>query len=116
MTNADLVNQVLNQINQIGHQYGPETLSLALATVRITALNQVIGGVVSLAVGVAGLLVIPHFRRHPEITLLIEVAYAIVAGAFITGFIYLLNAWTWIGLFSPQVELAHQIVNKLLGS
>lgn len=101
----------------------PEALALAVQITRINAIGDVVIGVVLAA---AASIAIPQLLRlhraakaDPDsVGLLFAVVFGwfgtVVVGIF--AGICLLNIWTWVGLFAPELRLAHDALTRLVGA
>lgn len=101
----------------------PEALAMAVQITRITAIGDIALGVVFV---VAIRLAIPQLLRlhraakaDPDS---VGLVFAVVFGWFgtvvvgIFAGICLLNIWTWVGLFAPELRLAHDALARLVGA
>lgn len=104
-------------IGQLQH-LAPKAADVALQTARINALGDVIEGVFSLIV--FGCLVLFWRKIYwrwanngaDEIAVGLSGAGLAIAMAFfaVGAFIDLVNIWTWVGIFHPELALAHKII------
>lgn len=104
---------------------GPKTLELALQITRVEAIGSLVlglflAGVVALMafVIVRGVGLMRTRDFHDE-----GIGSSMIAGGGIVGFTTLLFAaellldiWNWVGAFAPQIKLAKDILDKVVGS
>lgn len=101
----------------------PDALAMAVEITRITAIGDIILGVVFV---VAIRLAIPQLLRlhraieaDPDAVGLVAAAVFGWFGTVVVGIfaaVCLLNIWTWVGLFAPELRLAHDALARLVGA
>lgn len=116
---------LLNGLSQGIGKYGPEALDLMLQGVYWHSLfSLIIGGVLFAAFLV---LLVVFFKKTFPWAIQHDVSdecgsFAVmvngVAGiaALVVSLCLLFNIWNWIGVYSPKVALAHQIIEMMTGS
>ena|ERR1700733_3041603 len=130
MDNA-LLNAALGQITTIlkglqglAVQYGPAAYQAVLAMRRIDALQPLVTGLIALIILA---ITLKYFFRELSLANKSDWTDSIHGVAvFITGFVglccavtvmfTLLDVWNWIGVFRPDLALAHDILIKVTSS
>lgn len=127
------MNEALNTLQQFAVEIkealvdvAPDVLVLVLQVMRIDALQQLVIGVVFL---VPVFLTVPHIVRaikklvaakyvsEQDEALWVVVPVTTCSVLFgLIGTLNLLNVWNWVGLFAPELRLAHDLLNKVMGA
>jgi hypothetical protein len=115
--------QALNAIQQAAQQHGPAAAELALWVAWTGAFSRVVGSALLLAVGLASMLICYRLGRFGVRKLADTkndewgwLAYCSGIGAIVSlfcivaGFVRLLNAYAWVGLWRPEVFLAARLL------
>lgn len=106
--------EILDKLDALATQYTPEVVDSALGAVTVSAIGNLITGVVLLliAAGIAW-----ACRRYWEA--LVEAAdepFVVVFGSLaslapgVAGTATLLDVWNWVATWNPQLALAHKIL------
>lgn len=122
-TAVELMNQLIAGIKAIA---GP-AMDLALATVRLSSIGDLVVGAISIAIAMLGVkytkkLFIQHNEEYakmeyeaPESTIAMLIFCCILSFLFsFAGLLMLLDKWNWIGAFAPEVRLANEVIEKIL--
>ena len=116
---------LLNGLSQGIGKYGPEALDLMLQGVYWHSLFSLVIGGVLLAVFVVQLVVffkktMPWACRDDVSdeagSLAVTINGFVGLAVLVVSSCLLFNIWNWIGVYSPKVALAHQIIEMLTGS
>lgn len=96
-----------------------KSAELALQVAHYNALQSIIYGiipfVISILVFIFFIYIAKTSERHAEGRFEILVFYFILSGILLgIGCTFLFNIYNWIGIWNPQVYLAHEIMSKFL--
>lgn len=101
----------------------PDALALATQIVQITAIQQLVSGIVCAIVAV---ILFPHVVRatksafdisHDNVSDIFLCIFGSIGLVVTIGFSidYLLDVWVWVGVFNPELRLARETLMKLIG-
>jgi hypothetical protein len=120
--------EIINQLQTTVSAHGQEAVNLALASIQIDALGNIISGIVA-SFGVYFLYRFGKwiFRqtKEEESSLCdqdeIFYIYSIIAGLgsialFICSLILLFDIWNYVAIINPKLYLAHTIVDHVLSA
>jgi len=113
---------ILDKLENIITSYAPEVTEAALAVIQISALQDLLFGFISIpllfAAFFGGIRMASFCNKKDEETcgddwiggIVISVALALTISIIsIIGIYGLLDVWTWVAIFNPELALVHQI-------
>jgi hypothetical protein len=113
LVSAKLV-QIADQIQSTLVAKGPEAVNLMLAATRIDAIQNLIWGAVFIVGGIICIYVsFKSYKYCKEITFLTFMFALFGMSAIITGVLGFCDIFSWIGIWHPDIYIAHQLLNKV---
>jgi len=115
---------LLNKLESLTTQYTPEVVNEAINVVRITAVGNLIWGVIGLAgpffIWLYSVKLIRFFtKKHKENPFELweagQISTIVIAGAIVVvttlcGIEKLFNIWNWVAIVNPELALAHKVL------
>lgn len=116
--------EMLDKIEAIAENYAPEVSELALQAVRVSAIGELLYGLISIisvpVIFVVGTRAAAFFKEKKkedgmysswEVGIGMSFICTIIGCSVfaISGIQVLFNVWNWVAIFSPELALAHQI-------
>lgn len=113
--------EAADKLMNLAEQYGPDTVDLVLASARVSGINDMVSGVVAVAV----LLLSLHFCRKiwrarlkgkEDWDALVGWAVGAIwlgilaSVASVVSIVYLTDAWTWTAIIEPKIYIAHKVL------
>jgi hypothetical protein len=120
----DKAAEILDKLSTMMTHYAPDVTHAAIQSVRISALNNLVGGIVGIFLTIAGIYagikLTNFFVRKKEaegywteweIAFGICAAITIILGivGIITSIAALTDVWMWTSIFNPELGLAHKV-------
>ena len=114
----DKLVEIITKLQEQLTTFAPQAWKAALAVTRINGLASFVGGVVATALA---LLIWRKYRKWlkrqereegDEIIVMLSWAGIIISGGI--GVSILLDPWTYVAIFMPQLEIAHEIIGRLM--
>lgn len=115
--------QLAEKLNELGQQYGPQVVDLAMNVYRIQAAQELVLAFFCLLYMIAYLTCICRFLprvvhwvedKDTEGGAFLTVAVTVVGGFGAVASLFvipaLVNVWNWIGLWHPEVLMAKQVL------
>lgn len=127
--------QLMESLQNLATEYGPDAYHLVLTKIRIDSFQQVLTGVALLVVAGVGFKMTIRYAKHfwakyeksradgshyssgdDFSAQLVGFFGTVLSGAsFALSLTCLFDVWCWVGLFSPDMKLARDIIEKVLG-
>ena len=117
--------ELLDKFEALATQYTPEVIDAAEAAVRVTAISNLVYGVIAIATACGTCFLATKAtsffikRREEdgpwsdwEIGIVLSAIIGVVSGTVFTlsGVTGLFSLWNWVAIFNPQLALAHKIL------
>ena len=116
---------ILDKLENLATQYTPEVIDAATSAVTVTALGNILSGIVGIGAAIFALWVTKNFakycrRKRQEEGWMsdweIGWALGLGVGGITSGLIALISVWSlfdvwnWVALFNPKLALAHRVL------
>lgn len=124
----DFALDLVKSLQQAAVQYGPEALQLVLNLRRLDALAQLASGLIAVAVVFLFFKVFQYLQcrwtlkeiSENDMEIPLGVAYMAlvlgIIGCSIWAISDLLDFWNWVGVFRPDLAIAHDIYEKVIST
>lgn len=118
--------QLMESLQNLATEYGPDAYNFLLLKIRIDAIQEITYAcVIALCLVVAiwfQIKILPVYEDTPDNPLDLFKGTVAPISLLIAGFLFfletmpsLLNLWNWIAIFNPELRLARDIIEKVLG-
>ncbi len=116
---------ILNKLESITTEYAPEVTDAAIAAVQVTAVSELVFGVVAMLGGFLTIRIAKSFSNYArtrkdeggymsdwDFGVVVSNLIGVVVGAifFLTGIGELFNVWNYVALYNPELAMAHRLL------
>jgi formate hydrogenlyase subunit 3/multisubunit Na+/H+ antiporter MnhD subunit len=108
------MNDLAQHFSDLATKFGPQVIGATFSAVRISAVMWLIGALVLVGASIALAFLVRAFdadykeKKNPDARDAALFVGTLVAFTGILGLWILLNPWTWVMLFRPEIWLAKQ--------
>ena len=116
----DMVSKFGEQLKELGTQMAPQAYELAKGVAQVSALEQLLYGLVCLSIGIGGAIFWKTtYKKWTQwgddsdcaSFLFVFLMCLATVGCLIVAVVQLADAWAWVGLFRPELYIAHTVIH-----
>ena len=106
--------ELIEKFEALAVDVAPDAIELGLATARVSAAAGLIQGIVALGIGILGGFIMYRMakwelKRDGDCIISCLVS-AIPVLVTVFGFVQIVNVWSWVGIFYPELWIAKQVL------